>query len=142
MADVLFLQIDESFDGVGERNRRSEVGVYLGAGLLFGSWSITEFFAHFSVSSIGYFLGTIGLVVAVVGFPIAGFLLFDLRTPIVVFVLVILGWVTIAAVQGLISLQTIFGVALTAALLFPLYLVVYGVFAGSEYLYRTRFSGR
>jgi hypothetical protein len=118
------------------------VGVYLGAGLLLADWSLSEFLTHLSVSSVGYFLGTIGLVVAVVGLPIAGALRFDLRTPLVVFVLVILGWLTIAAVQGLLSIQTVFGTALYAAMLSPLYLVLYGVLGGSEYLYRTRVSSR
>jgi hypothetical protein len=127
---------------VGGASGLAVVGVYLGAGLLLADWSISEFLAHFSGSSIGYFLGTIGLVVAVVGLPIVGFLRFDLRTPLVVFVLVIIGWLTIAATQGLLSIQTIFGIALYAAMVSPLYLVLYGVLGGSEYLYRTRFTGR
>ncbi|HKL28951.1 MAG TPA: hypothetical protein VJ898_06745 [Natrialbaceae archaeon] len=127
---------------VGGASGFAVVGVYLGAGLLLADWSIGEFLAHLSGSSIGYFLGTIGLVVAVVGLPIAGALRFGLRTPLVVLVLVIIGWLSIAAVQGLLSVRTIFGIALYAAMLSPLYLVLYGVLGGGEYLYRTRVTGR
>lgn len=117
------------------------VGVYLGAGLLTANWSISEFLAHLSVGSVGYLVGMIVLVVAVFGLPIAGFLRFNLTAPLVVLVLVILGWLTIGAVQGLLSLQTSFGLALYAALVSPVYILLYGVLGGSEYLLRTKATG-
>jgi hypothetical protein len=88
------------------------------------------------VSSVGYFLGLIALAVAVFGIPVAAFLRFDLIAPLVTLVLVVLGWLTIGAVQGVLSVQTVFGLALYAAVLSPLYLVVYGVLGGGEYLFR------
>lgn len=114
------------------------VCLYLGAGLLVGGWSISEFLTHLSPGTIGYFVGMIVLVVAFVGLPIAGFVRFHLVTPLVVLVLVLLGWLTLAAIQGLLSLQTIFGLALYAAFLSPIALVLYGVLGGGEYLFRTR----
>lgn len=116
------------------------VCLYLGVGLLVAGWSISEFLTHLSVSTAGYFTGMIVLVVAFVGFPIAGFLRFHLISPLVVLVLVILGWLTVGAVQGLLSLQTVFGLALYAAYLSPIVLVLYGVLGGGEYLFRTRTS--
>lgn len=117
------------------------VCLYLGAGLLVGGWSINEFLAQLSPGTIGYFLGMIVLVVASVGLPIAGFLRFHLITPLGVLVLVLLGWLTLAAVQGLLSPQTIFGIALYAAFLSPIAIVLYGVLGGSEYVLRTRTDG-
>lgn len=116
------------------------VCLYLGAGLLVAGWSISGFLAHLSVGTVGYFLGMIVLVVAFVGLPIAGFLRFHLITPLVVLVLVLLGWLIAGAIQGLLSLQTIFGIALYAAFLSPIALVLYGVLGGGEYLFRTRTS--
>ena len=118
------------------------VSAYLGVGLLVADWSLSEFLAHFSVSSAGYLAGMIVLVVAVFGLPVVGALRFGLTAPLVVLVLVILGWLAIGAAQGLLSLRTSFGLALYAALLSPAYLVLYGVLGGSEYLLRTRATGR
>lgn len=116
------------------------VCLYFGVGLLVAGWSISEFLTHLSVSTVGYFIGMIVLVVAFVGLPIAGLLRFHLISPLVVLVLVILGWLTVGAVQGLLSLQTVFGLALYAAFLSPIALVLYGVLGGGEYLFRTRTS--
>ncbi len=116
------------------------VCLYLSAGLLVAGWSFSEFLAHLSVGTVGYFVGMIVLVVAFVGFPIAGFLRFHLITPLVVQVLVLLGWLTVGAIQGLLSLQTIFGLALYAGFLSPIALVLYGVLGGSEYLFRIKTS--
>ena len=118
------------------------VSVYLCAGLLVADWSISDFLAHLSMSSVGHLVGTIALAVAVVGLPIAGFLRLDLTAPLVVLMLVILEWLTTGAVQGLLSLQTMFGLALYAVLLSPIYLVLYGILGGSEYLFRTRATGQ
>lgn len=112
------------------------VGVYLGAGLLVADWSLNEFFTHFSVGSVGYFLGMIAMTIAVFGVPVAALLRFNLTAPLVVLVLLILGWLIIGTVQGVLSLQTIFGLALYAAFLSPLYLALYGVIGGGEYLFR------
>lgn len=118
------------------------VSAYLGGGLLVADWSVSEFLAHLSVSSAGYLAGMIVLSVAVFGLPVVGALRFGLTAPLVVLVLVILGWLAVGAAQGLLSLRTSFGLALYAALLSPAYLVLYGVLGGSEYLLRTRATGR
>jgi len=118
------------------------VCVYFGSGLLVAGWNVSEFLAQLSVDTVGYLLGMIGLVIAFVGLPIAIFLRFDLISPLIVLLLVILGWITIGAVQGILSLQTAFGLALYATYLSPVALVLYAIFGGSEYLLRTKTTSR
>lgn len=118
------------------------VCLYIVAGFLVAGWSVSEFLAHLSVDTVGYLLGMIVLVIAVVGLPIAIFLRFDSIAPLVVLALTILGWLIVGAVQGILSLQTIFGLALYAAYLSPISLILYAIFGGSEYLFRTKTSGR
>jgi hypothetical protein len=113
------------------------VCLYLGLGLLVAGWSISDFLVRLSPSTVGYFVGMIALVVASVGLPIAVFLRFQLVSPLVVLVLAALAWLILGAVQGLLSLETIFGLALYAAYLSPIALVLYGVLGGGEYLFRT-----
>lgn len=114
------------------------VGVYFGAGLLVADWGLSDFLANLSPGTVGYSVGMIALVVAVVGLPIVGVLRLRLVTPLVVLVLVLLGWLTLGAIQGLLSVPTIFGLALYAAFLSPIVLLLYGVIGGSEYWVRTR----
>ena len=114
------------------------VGVYLASGLLVADWRIDEFLAHLSARDLGFFVGTILLTVAVFGLPIVGYLRYDLTSPLLVLGFVVLGWLVLGGVQGLLNLQTVFGLALYAAMLSPIYLVLYGVFGGGEYLLRTR----
>jgi hypothetical protein len=118
------------------------VCLYLGAGVLVAGWSVSGFLVHLSVDIVGYVLGMVGLVIAFVGLPIAIFLRFDLLAPLVILVLVILGWLIVGAVQGILSLQTIFGLALYVTYLSPLALVLYAIFGGSEYLLQTRRDSR
>jgi len=118
------------------------VCMYFGAGLLLAGWSISEFLTRLSVDTLGYLLGMIVLVIIFVGLPIGIFLRFDLITPLVILVAVVLGWLILGAVQGILSLQTIFGLALYAAYLSPLALILYAVFGGGEYLFRTKTSSR
>jgi hypothetical protein len=125
---------------VGAAIGLAAVAAYLGVGLLVADWSVGEFLAALSANSVAYFLGTIALVVAVVGLPVVAVLRFDLLAPLVILVLVVLGWLAVGAVQGLLSLRTSFGLALYAALLSPLYLALYGVLGGGEYLIRRRAS--
>jgi hypothetical protein len=114
------------------------VGLYMGGGLVFADWSLGEFRAHLSANTVGYLVGMIALGVAIFGVPIAGFLRFNLIAPLVVLAVVVFGWLTLGAVQGLLSFQTVFGLALYATFLSPIYLLLYGVLGGSEYLLRTR----
>ncbi|WP_433630015.1 hypothetical protein [Halomicrococcus sp. NG-SE-24] len=118
------------------------VCLYFGAGLLIAGWNVSEFLAHLSIDTIGYLLAMVVLAIAFVGLPIAIFLRFNLITPLVVLVVVILGWLIVGAVQGILSLQTIFGLALYAAYLSPVSLVLYAIFGGSEYLFRTKTNSR
>ncbi|SIR17096.1 hypothetical protein SAMN05421858_1681 [Haladaptatus litoreus] len=118
------------------------VCLYFGAGLLIAGWSVSEFLTHITVDTIGYFLGMIVLVIAFVGLPIAIFLRFDLIAPLVLLVVVILGWLIVGAVQGILSFQTTFGLALYAAYLSPIALILYAIFGGSEYLFRTKKSSQ
>ncbi|MCD2199623.1 hypothetical protein LPA44_06905 [Halobacterium sp. KA-4] len=116
------------------------VCLYLGLGLLVAGWKISDFLLRLSPSTVGYFVGMIALVVVSVGLPIAVFLRFQLVSPLVVLVLAALAWLVLGAVQGLLSLETIFGLALYAAYLSPIALVLYGVLGGGEYLFRTETS--
>lgn len=118
------------------------VCLYFGTGLLVADWSVSEFLAHLSIDTIGYLLSMIVLVITFIGLPIAIFLRFDLIAPLMVLVVVILGWLIAGSVQGILSLQTIFGLAFYAAYLSPLSLVLYAIFGGSEYLFRTKASSR
>lgn len=118
------------------------VGLYVGGGLLVADWSVSQFRAHLSASTVGYLVGMVGLGVGIFGVPVAGFLRFDLVAPLLVLVLVVLGWLTLGAVQGVLSLRTVFGLALYATFLSPVYLVLYGVLGGGEYLLRKRTHGR
>jgi hypothetical protein len=113
------------------------VCLYLGAGLLVGGWNSGEFLAHLSAETVWYFGGTTALVVAFVGLPVAGYLRFDLVAPLAVLVVMLLGWLALGAVQGLLSAQTIFGLALYVVLFSPPALVLYAVLGGGEYLART-----
>jgi len=95
-----------------------------------------------SVDTVGYLLGMIALVISFVGLPIAVFLRFDLLASLVILGLVIFGWLVVGVAQGVLSLQTVFGLALYAAYLSPISLVLYAIFGGTEYLYRTKTSSR
>jgi|GEM_PF-1270539 hypothetical protein len=116
--------------------------LYVGGGLLVAGWSTSEFLAHLSVDTVGYLLGMIALVISFVGLPIAVFLRFDLLASLVILGLVIFGWLVVGVAQGVLSLQTVFGLALYAAYLSPISLVLYAIFGGTEYLYRTKTSSR
>ena len=118
------------------------VSCYFGAGLLVGGWNFSEFLTHLSVGTVGYLLGMIVLSTVFVGLPIATYLRFEVIAPLVILVLVILGWLILGAIQGILSLQTIFGLALYAAYLSPGAIVLYAIFGGGEYLFRTKTSSR
>lgn len=118
------------------------ISLYIGTGLLVAGWSLSAFLNQLSIETISYLLGMIALSIAFIGLPIATHLRFDLITPIAILVLIILGWLTLGAVQGLLSFQTIFGIALYAAYLSPGAIVLYAIFGGGEYLYRTKTSSR
>jgi len=94
--------------------------LYVGGGLLVAGWSTSEFLAHLSVDTVGYLLGMIALVISFVGLPIAVFLRFDLLASLVILGLVIFGWLVVGVAQGVLSLQTVFGLALYAAYLSPI----------------------
>lgn len=115
---------------------------YVLAGLLLAHWSTSEFLANGTVETIWYLVGMTALVVAVVAIPIVVFLRFDLVAPLVVLALVGPVWLTIGTLQGVLSLESSFGLALYAAVFSPVYLVLYGVLGVGEYLLRARGRGR
>ncbi|WP_410766373.1 hypothetical protein [Haloferax sp. DFSO60] len=123
---------------VGVATGLAVVGVYTVSGLLIADWSLYEFFAHLSPGVVGYLVGMVALVTAVFGFPVLAYLRFGLTAPLVVLTLVLLLWLTIGVVQGVLSLQTSFGLALYAVMFSPIYLVLYGILGGGEYLLRTK----
>lgn len=118
------------------------IGLYVGAGFLVAGWSANEFLTRLSVDTVGYLLGMIVLSIAFIGAPIAAFLRFDLVLPLVVLVVVVFGWLTLGVVRGLLSLQTVFGLALYATYLSPVAFVLYAISGAGEYLFRTETSSR
>ena len=118
------------------------IGLYFGAGLLVGGWSVSEFLTHLSTETVGYLLSMIVLSIGFLGLPIATYLRFDLITPLGILVLVIIGWLVLGAVQGILSLQTIFGLALYVAYFSPVPIVLYAILGVGEYLYRTKTNSR
>jgi len=80
----------------------------------------------------------VAMTVALFGIPVTTLLRFALIAPVVILVLVVLGWLTIGAVQGVLIPETIFGLALYAAYLSPIYLILYGALGGAEFLFRRR----
>lgn len=126
---------------VGTAVGLSVVALYLVAGLLVADWSVSAFLDGLSVGTVGYLAGMIALAVAFLGLPVAAFLRFDLVAPLCVLVLGLLGWLTLAAVQGILSPRTIFGLALYAVVFSPIAILLYGGLGGGEYLLRTRSRG-
>ncbi|WP_330632957.1 hypothetical protein [Halocatena halophila] len=114
------------------------VVVYVVAGLLFGGWSITEFINHLSVETVGWLLVLTVSTIAVVAIPIIAYRQFNLVIPLVVFGLVVLFWLGIAVGNGLLMVETIFGLGLYAIGLGPVYLLVYLGGGSVEFLVRTR----
>lgn len=112
------------------------IGLYFGAGLLVGGWSLSEFLTHLSIETVGYLLTMIVLSIVFVGLPIATYLRFDLITPLVILVLVICAWLTLGAVRGILSPQTIFGLSLDAMYYSPVAVVLYAIVGGGEYFFR------
>jgi len=94
------------------------------------------------MSSVETLVILIALAVAIIGIPVAAFLRFNLVAPLVVLVLSILGLVTLSAVQGTLTFQTLSDLAIFALFLFPNYFVLYGVLGGIEYLLRRKAQSR
>jgi len=117
------------------------VALYPVAGVLVADWSTSEFLAGLSVGTVGSLAGMIALAVAFLGLPVAGLLRFDLVAPLGVLALALPGWGTLAAVQDLLSPQTVFGLALYVVVFSPFPILLYGVLDGGEYLLRTRSRG-
>lgn len=117
------------------------LGLFVVAGLLVANWSIADFLAHLSLESVGYLLLVTVLGVATVAVPVAASLRFRLVAPLTIFGLVVAAWLGIGVTSGILSTQTVFGLALYATMLSPLYLLLYAVFGGGEYLLRHRVTG-
>lgn len=115
---------------VGTLAGLSVICLYVVAGLLVAGWSVSEFFSHLSFDTIGYLLSMIVLTIGFVGLPIATYLRFDLIAPLVILVLVICAWFTLGAIQGTLSPQTIFGLALYATYYSPVAVVLYAIVGG------------
>lgn len=106
------------------------------AGLLVADWSISEFLAYLTLEVAGWLVLMTILTVGIVAIPVVASLRFGLYAPLAVLGLVAIGWLAVGVGSGILSAQTVFGLALYAAMLSPLYLVLYGVLGGGEYLLR------
>ena len=112
------------------------ISLYVIAGVLVAGWSVSEFLVHLSVDTVGYVLGMIVLTVGFVGLPVAAYVRFDLIAPLVIFVLVVTAWLILGALRGILSAQTIFGLALYATYYSPVAVLLYAIVGAGEYRFR------
>lgn len=111
----------------------SVLGLYVVGGLVVAGWSVDDFLAHLDVEVLGSLLLAGGIAVSCFAVPVAAYLRYRVVSPLVVLLLVVLGWVAYGAATGLLTPQTVFGLAIYALFLAPGYLVLYGVVGVVEY---------
>lgn len=97
-------------------------------GLLFAQWSITDFFANFSLGMLLELLALVALVILTLGVPIVAYLRLRLVYPILALVPIFMFWVVIGIGGSTIG----FGLALYALWLAPVYVMVYFVLGAVE----------
>lgn len=114
----------------------SVLALYVVGGLLLANWSVGDFLAHLGPGVVGTLLLAAGAAVACFAVPVAAYLHLRLVSPLVVLVVVLVGWLASAAASGLLTSQTVFGLAVYAASLIPGYVVLYVLAGGVEYAVR------
>lgn len=112
------------------------LAAFVVAGLLVADWSAGEFLASLSLEVVGWLAVMTVLVVATVAVPVVAALRYDLTAPLAVLGVVVVAWLGVGFASGVLSAQTVFGLALYAAMLSPLYLVLYAVLGAVEYWLR------
>lgn len=112
------------------------LALYVIAGLLVANWSLTEFVSYLSLEVVGWLALATVAAVSVFAIPVASYLRFGLYTPLAVLGIVVVGWLTLGVASGTLSVQSVFGLALYAAMLSPLYFVLYAILGAVEYRLR------
>lgn len=107
--------------------------LYVVGGLVVARWSVGDFFAHLTPEVVASLSVAAAVAVAVFAVPVAAFLRYRVVSPLVVLALVVVGWLGLGWAQGVLSVQTVFGLALYAMFLAPLYLGLYVVLGYVEY---------
>lgn len=111
----------------------SVLALYVAGGLLLADWSVGDFLAHIGPGVVGALLLAGAATVACFAIPVAAYLHARLVSPLAVLATVLVGWLAYAAATGLLTSETVFGLAVYAAYLIPGYLVLYGLAGGVEY---------
>ncbi|AHG05404.1 hypothetical protein HALDL1_15405 [Halobacterium sp. DL1] len=109
------------------------LSLYIAGGLVVANWSVTDFLGHLDAEVAGTLLLAGAIAVACFAVPVAAYLRLRLVSPLVVLSVVVLGWLGYAESTGLLTAQTVFGLAVYAIYLVPLYFVLYAVAGGVEY---------
>ena len=109
------------------------LGLYVLGGLVVANWSVDDFLTHLDAEVAATLLLVGGLAVACFAVPVAAYLRFRLVSPLVVLSTVVLGWLGYGFATGVLTSQTVFGLAIYAMYLVPLYFVLYAVGGGVEY---------
>ncbi|QLD89167.1 hypothetical protein HWV07_09030 [Natronomonas salina] len=101
-------------------------------GYFVGGWSLSDFLTHLTPATVGWVVLASGMAIAVFAIPIAAYLRLQVVAPLVILGLLLLGWIGLGLGQG-IPLTAVFGLALYALYLSPVYLLLYLVCGGIEY---------
>jgi hypothetical protein len=109
------------------------LGLYVVAGFLVANWSLDDFLAHLSVGVLEALILAGSAAVACFAVPVAAYLRFRVVSPLAVLAVIIVGWVGYGATTGVLTSQTVFGLAVYAVYLVPLYLLLFAVAGGAEY---------
>lgn len=109
------------------------IGLYVIGGLVVAGWNVQEFLNHLTLGTIGSLVVAGGIAVAVFAIPVAALLRWQLVSPMVVLVLAVVVWLGYGTATGVLTAQTVFGLAVYAMFLAPLYLALYLVAGGVEY---------
>ncbi|QCC49487.1 hypothetical protein [Halobellus limi] len=112
--------------------------LFVVAGLLFESWSVSDFLSHLTIETIGWLLLSSGMVIATVGIPIALYFHSRLAAPVILLGVIVFGWLTIGIGTGTLQKGALFGLSLYAVGLSPVYIFLYLAFGGGEYYVRTK----
>lgn len=112
------------------------LALYVVGGIVVAQWGLAEFFDRLTLEIIGWLFLAGALAVAVFAIPAAAYLRYRVVSPLVVLLLVIVAWLVQGFATGILSIQTVFGLALYAMYLSPLYLVLYLIGGWVEYRVR------
>jgi hypothetical protein len=108
------------------------LSLYLMTGFIVANWSIQEFFAHLTPATVGWMIVAGGTTIAIFAIPIIAYLRLRVATPLIVLILILVGWTGLGIGQGT-PLTATFGLSYYAFLFSPIYILLYLVCGGIEY---------